>query len=98
MPALETMPASSTTSTARRPLCERCADHGVSAGLPRLPSGGECERLAGPGLPDHHGHRIALSREATDHLGLLAGDRRPPADRTLDRAVGRESQPGLLAI
>ena len=56
---------------------DRDAEHGVAGGLPRLAGGGERERLARPGLADHHAHAVAVQAQPLDHQPLLSRERRP---------------------
>ena len=59
-------------------------EHRMAGLLPRLPGGGERERLARPGLAGHHNDPRRRAADVLDHLLLLARQRRPPCDRGRD--------------
>ena len=50
---------------------DRDPEHREPGGLPRLAGGAERERLARPGLADHHAHAVAFQAQPLDHPPLL---------------------------
>jgi hypothetical protein len=69
---------------------ERGAVHAPAARLPCLACGGEDERLAGARLADDHRNAVAVPRQPSNHLDVLARHRRAALDRALDRPLRRE--------
>ena len=71
---------------------DRDPEHRVAGGLPRLACGAERERLARPGLADHHAHAIAFQAQPLDHQPLLSRERRPRHDRSSHTRTRRSHQ------